>query len=545
MALPNYAAVVSPGTEAAPREEMRWFQTTVDGRCAVSGLAGGAGLPVIFLHGWALGSHAYRRAIARLVARGCRVFAPALPSFGGTADLPAAGANLEGYASWVASFMAEVGVDEPAVVIGHSFGGGVALKLAELNPGLVSYLVLLNAIGGVSPRRPWDLLSGLSRELWPPTTTFDLLRAAWSDLMPNLLGNPCGLVRAADLAWRADLRTGAQRVRSAGTPVLVLTGRSDGVIPRQAFESLCDAIGTDGRVVEGGHSWMLADPDSFAVAMSAVIDLHVANRRSSRAANRVGQLAERLNRGGIPRPFVADLLSCAPPLWLLSETVPVLAGDLALCFPLPAAHEVRAIARPLDQSDAIRLTIVTTDRRGLLADSSAVLASSGLSIMHASAATWPSQKLALHSFVIDGGHNMNEVRWDELGRKLQVMAATRSLPPLSPARPIRVTVHGGDIDQMLVTVTVRDEIGALSGLCRVFSDGDINIESLHARPAGDRAHDTFLLSGVPAGTSIPELFARQCRDRPTRRSPTGSDQTRSPTASRSHANRPTHLMSVP
>ncbi len=538
--LPEYSTL-----DASPEDRVRWFQLSVEGRRAVGGVGGGDGPPVVFLHGWAMGSHAYKRAISRLVVRGCRVFAPALPSFGGTSDLPRGQADLDGYARWVAAFMAGVGIDEPAVVVGHSLGGGVAIKLAELRPELVSYLVLLNAVGGVSPRPPWEWLAGLSRELWPPTTVFELTRAVQSDLVPNLVGNPCGLVRAARTAWRADLRQEADRVRASGIPVLMLTGRSDGVIPRQAFESLCDAIGTDGRVVEGGHSWMLADPDSLAATMGPVIDRFVAQHRSSKAANRIEKLADLLARSRIPRRFVADLLSAAPPLWLVSESVPVLAADMALCYPVPAPHEVRAVARPIEGSDSVRLTVVTTDRKGLLADSSAVLSSNGLSVIHASAASWTSQKIALHSFVIEGGNKLGDASWDEIGRKLQVMAATRSLPPTIPVRPTRVTVHGGDKEQMLVTITVRDEIGALSGLCRAFSDRNINIDSLHARSANGRAYDTFLVSGVQNSADLAGVFAPFAHPHPgpPRRAAPNGPVARAPAPRQRHT-QPTHLISL-
>src|ERR1700722_17929516 len=100
-------------------EYLTWHRTTVSGRRAVYGMGGAEGPPVVFLHGWALGSHAYKRAMRRLTTRGCRVFAPALPSFGGTATLPSDQMNLDGYADWVASFMSEVGITEPVLMIGH------------------------------------------------------------------------------------------------------------------------------------------------------------------------------------------------------------------------------------------------------------------------------------------------------------------------------------------------------------------------------------------------------------------------------------------
>src|SRR5436190_21359514 len=111
-------------------EHLVWRKAPVSGRQALYGVAG-EGLPVVFLHGWALGQHAYKRALKRLVRLGCQVYAPALPGFGGSAPLPPERCNLAGYAAWLDAFLAEVGVDEPVVAVGHSFGGGVATKLAH------------------------------------------------------------------------------------------------------------------------------------------------------------------------------------------------------------------------------------------------------------------------------------------------------------------------------------------------------------------------------------------------------------------------------
>src|SRR5580692_2121400 len=173
-----------PG-EPESDDYLTWHRTTVAGRPAVYGVGGADGPPVVFLHGWALGSHAYKRAMRRLTNRGCRVFAPALPSFGGTADLPAGSMNMGGYADWVEAFMLELGINEPAVVIGHSFGGGVAIKFAWTRPQRVRYLVLLNAVGGVRARRPWEWALGFGREFWPVTDGLEMLQAMRSDLVPN------------------------------------------------------------------------------------------------------------------------------------------------------------------------------------------------------------------------------------------------------------------------------------------------------------------------------------------------------------------------
>ena len=59
----------------------------------------------MLLHGWALAQHTYRDVILAVAAQGCRVIAPSMPGFGGTADLPAQSCSMAGYADWVADLL--------------------------------------------------------------------------------------------------------------------------------------------------------------------------------------------------------------------------------------------------------------------------------------------------------------------------------------------------------------------------------------------------------------------------------------------------------
>lgn len=492
----------------ASEEHLAWHQTTVDGRPATYGAGGPLGPPVVFLHGWALGSKAYKRAIRRLTCRGCRVYAPALPSFGGTADLPAAAMDIAGYAAWVASFMEVVGIDESALVIGHSFGGGIAINLAHTRPDLVRYLVLLNAVGGVAPRAPIEWVAGFGRELWPPSQAIDTARAMRADLIPNLARNPLGLARAGRLAQAADLRVELADLRRRGLPVMALTSDGDGVIPRAAFEALCEAVGTDGHVISGRHSWLLADPDYFGEVLAAVVDVQVAEHRTIHAKSRADEVARLLGRVGISSRTARALLRDAPPLWLMSESAGTLAGDLALCHPKLRSDEVRAVARPIEGSQAVRLTVVASDRRGLLADSAAVLASNRLSVLDASAATWPSRGLALHSFVVESMETFDKAAWTRLGEDLRAMVAvgSTSAPALGPVRSLQVNVRGVGGDRSMVRVTARDQLGLLSALCHSFAVQGANIESLHARTTEDVADDTFLVVGPVDGEALAGLI---------------------------------------
>src|SRR5215204_74391 len=89
-------ALAGPFADPGP---IVWKRAFVDGRRAAYGVIG-HGLPVLFLHGWALGHHSYRAVLRRIAAQGCQVYAPALPGSGPTVDLPRHEVSLEGYAAW-------------------------------------------------------------------------------------------------------------------------------------------------------------------------------------------------------------------------------------------------------------------------------------------------------------------------------------------------------------------------------------------------------------------------------------------------------------
>ncbi|HUS61879.1 MAG TPA: alpha/beta fold hydrolase, partial [Acidimicrobiales bacterium] len=146
-------------------DHLVWKRTEVDGRPALYGEAG-YGPPLVFLHGWALGQHAYKRSLKRLVRLGLHVYAPALPGFGGTGDLPGESFSLDGYARWLASFMEAVGITEPAFVVGHSFGGGVAIQLAHDHEQKVRTLVLVNSVGGSAWTAGSVVRSMAERPIW-------------------------------------------------------------------------------------------------------------------------------------------------------------------------------------------------------------------------------------------------------------------------------------------------------------------------------------------------------------------------------------------
>ncbi len=264
---------------------LQWKRTLVDGRPAEYGV-GGTGRPLVFLHGWGLGQRSYKRALRRLVQQGAQVWAPALPGFGGTADLPRSAFSLSGYGQWVQQFLDAVGVDQPVVLVGHSFGGGVAIRTAADAPERVDRLVVVNSIGGsawsdrrgvlrtVAERPVWDWGLHLQADIWSLRQATRVLPVILEDALPNVLRNPRALWRVGRLAGTANLTAELEQLKERGMPVVILWGEQDEVIPHSTFVSLCEAFGEpEVRTVPGGHSWLLADPEGFGEIMTNIIGL--------------------------------------------------------------------------------------------------------------------------------------------------------------------------------------------------------------------------------------------------------------------------------
>ncbi|MGD9703848.1 MAG: alpha/beta hydrolase [Acidimicrobiia bacterium] len=277
-------------------------RTWVQDRPAFYGIVG-SGQPVLFLHGWALGQHTYRAVAGRIAAAGCHVYAPGLPGFGGTADLPSASFSMAGYAAWVNDFLDQLEISERVVVVGHSFGGGVGIRFAHAHAERVRSLVLVNSVGGstwqkgrtlrsISERPLWDWGLHFPGDVWPLRQATRVLPVIVEDLLPNLVRNPRALVRVANLARRADLRSQLEELRAGGMPITVLWATRDGIIPRESFEALCVAAGVEGTVVEGSHSWLLADPDHFGEVMTNVLQVANAARDLEHLAAEADAAAE-------------------------------------------------------------------------------------------------------------------------------------------------------------------------------------------------------------------------------------------------------------
>ncbi len=113
----------------------------VDGHDVHVLTAGTSGPPVLMIHGASANAREFSWTLAPRLASDHRVFMADRPGQGYSAR-PPGGHRLGVQARQMAGVLEALAPDEPAVVVGHSFGGAVALRLALDHPGKVRALVL-------------------------------------------------------------------------------------------------------------------------------------------------------------------------------------------------------------------------------------------------------------------------------------------------------------------------------------------------------------------------------------------------------------------
>ena len=108
---------------------------------------GGKGDPLLFLHGAGLGASTYSASL-KILSKNYLTIAPDMPCFGNS-DMPPKIWDFKDYARYFDSFLSSLGLEKVSLV-GHSFGGGVALNLASESKK-ISKLVLVDS-AGVPPK---------------------------------------------------------------------------------------------------------------------------------------------------------------------------------------------------------------------------------------------------------------------------------------------------------------------------------------------------------------------------------------------------------
>jgi pimeloyl-ACP methyl ester carboxylesterase len=225
------------------RWKERVLQTFADG--LLFGSRTGDGQPrVLALHGWGR-THRDFDAVLR-PAQGAPLDAVSvdLPGFGATPP-PVEPWGAAEYAAAVATVLGDM--KTPAVVVGHSFGGRVALDLATLRPDEIGAVVLVSVpllrLGG--PRRPaagFRLVRSLHRVGLVGSERLERARQRYGSSDYRAAR---GIMR--DVFVRAVGETYERELDAVSCPVTLVWGDDDSTVPLAVAQAALERLRRAGR----------------------------------------------------------------------------------------------------------------------------------------------------------------------------------------------------------------------------------------------------------------------------------------------------------
>jgi pimeloyl-ACP methyl ester carboxylesterase len=272
------APVIAPG-----RLDVAGVPTAVIDTGPRPGAAAGAP-PVLLLHGSGPGVSAtanWRPVIPALSAER-RVIAPDQLGFGGTAT---GAPRTYGRAAWTEHALALLDAlgTGPVDIIGNSMGGAIALSVAAARPAAVRRIVLMGSMG-VAMALPaglnavWGYQPGLEqmREIiglfaWNrELITDELVELRYqASLNPPVRDSWAAMFPEPRQRWVDDLALSGAELAAISSPVLLVHGRDDRVVPwRESSAQLVDLL-PDSRlhVLSGCGHWTMIEKTAEFLAV--------------------------------------------------------------------------------------------------------------------------------------------------------------------------------------------------------------------------------------------------------------------------------------
>jgi len=209
-------------------------------------LESGSGPAVVLIHGSGPGVTAYAnwRLVVPSLAERFHVIAPDMAGFGYTERPENVEYGVDLWAAQVVGLLDALDIRQ-ASLVGNSFGGAIALRIASLHPDRVDKLVLMGSMGIDFP-----ITEGLDR-VWGYEPSFENMRKVLdvfaynrelvpdelaevryrSSMQPGFQESYAAMFPPPRQRWVDAMRTSDDEIRALSHRTLIVHGREDQVIP--------------------------------------------------------------------------------------------------------------------------------------------------------------------------------------------------------------------------------------------------------------------------------------------------------------------------
>lgn len=241
----------------------RWFQRPFQLTRVVDQ---GDGPTVVLLHGIGRSSAVWRHVVRALAKQPCRVVAYDLLGFGASPKPDWLGYDIDDHAASVITSLKKLHAKGPLVLVGHSMGCLVAVRVARLRPDLVKQLVLyeMPLYEGLPEKRSYRLRLDLYFKLFQQVTRLDpTFNSETARLVERLAGRVVGAELTA-ATWRPFVKslehtvmeqTAAADIKLLQMPMDVIYGSRDMLVIRGKVKQIfgSDSANITAHTIREGH----------------------------------------------------------------------------------------------------------------------------------------------------------------------------------------------------------------------------------------------------------------------------------------------------
>jgi len=216
-----------------------------------------SGPTLLFLHGWGGDANTWSSVVDSFSDKVSNIVMVDLPGFG-KSENPKTPFDIEDYTSVIHSFIKQV-TEKSVIVIGHSFGGRIAGRLASDYNDDVEKIVLVNSAGiriSESRSRFFEIIAKILKLFIPDkvkTKLYDFLDSDYS-LRPDLKAT-----------FKKIMTNDIDIYKNINIPTLIIWGDKDDVTPLQSGEKMHSLIkNSEFFVIKGaGHMSFVEQPKIF------------------------------------------------------------------------------------------------------------------------------------------------------------------------------------------------------------------------------------------------------------------------------------------
>lgn len=224
---------------------------------------------IIILHGWGLSAFRFLGLSTLLTKKGYSVFTPDFPGFG-KSRIPDRPFTLLDYVDFLRSYIQKQKMDS-FIIIGHSFGGRVALRYAAVQPEALRALILTGTPGFTPVARKklffFILLAKIGKvffSVWPLTLLSEKIRPWYYYLVgAREFYRAEGVMRETfKLVVQEELQSAMKKVC---VPTLLVWGSEDSITPIWIAKKMKEFItGSTLEIIKArDHGVSFKDPHVF------------------------------------------------------------------------------------------------------------------------------------------------------------------------------------------------------------------------------------------------------------------------------------------